>query len=93
MCPSFFTKCLRTIGPTLFTASLHHIISCSELSVMIVSFSFFHLFKVSVWCKQGIFGRKVLLGEVHIALGSLNLSIKQVAWYKLFIDCHLSDGD
>ena len=60
---------------------------------MIVSFSYFHLFKVSVWCKQGIFGRKVLLGEVHIALGSLNLSIKQVAWYKLFIDCHLSDGD
>ncbi|CAH3161982.1 unnamed protein product [Pocillopora meandrina] len=46
---------------------------------------------VSVWCKQGIFGRKVLLGEVHIALGSLNLSVKQVAWYKLFIESQLSD--
>ncbi|XP_078361691.1 regulating synaptic membrane exocytosis protein 2-like isoform X1 [Oculina patagonica] len=46
---------------------------------------------VSIWCKQGIFGRKVLLGEVRIALGSLNLSVKQVSWYKLFIESQLSD--
>ncbi|KAJ7387552.1 hypothetical protein OS493_000883 [Desmophyllum pertusum] len=38
---------------------------------------------VSIWYKQGIFGRKALLGEVRIALGSLNLSVKQVAWYKV----------
>lgn len=47
--------------------------------------------QVSIWCKQGIFGRKVLLGEVRIALGSLNLSVKQVSWYKLFIEFQLSD--
>lgn len=47
--------------------------------------------QVSIWCKQGIFGRKVLLGEVRIALGALNLSVKQVSWYKLFIDSQLSE--
>ena len=50
-------------------------------------------YQVSVWCKQGIFGRKVLLGEVRVALASLDLSVKQVAWYKLFIEHQLSDGD
>ena len=47
--------------------------------------------QVSVWCKQGIFGRKVLLGDVRIALGSLNLSVKQVSWYKLLNDSQLSE--
>ena len=44
-----------------------------------------------MWCKQGIFGRKVLLGEIRVALGSLNLSVKQVSWYQLFIDSQLSE--
>ena len=47
--------------------------------------------QVSIWCKQGIFGRKVLLGDVRIALGSLNLSVKQVSWYKLLNDSQLSE--
>jgi len=47
--------------------------------------------QVSMWCKQGIFGRKVLLGEIRVALGSLNLSVKQVSWYQLFIDSQLSE--
>ena len=47
--------------------------------------------QVSIWCKQGIFGRKVLLGEVRIALGSLNLSVKQISWYNLFNDSQLSE--
>lgn len=47
--------------------------------------------QVSIWCKQGIFCRKVLLGDVRIALGSLNLSVKQVSWYKLLNDSQLSE--